>query len=104
MKIRFSERAMACLKAEQAYLGRFDKRAARATVRQIRKAAEIIGDYPQSGQAVPIVPGVRRYVSPPYVIDYTEIDGVIIVVAIRHGRQNPRVPDQNDELPDQFEI
>jgi plasmid stabilization system protein ParE len=51
-----------------------------------------------------MVPGVRRYVSPPYVIDYTEIDGVIIVVAIRHGRQNPRVPDQNDELPDQFEI
>ncbi|WP_426123462.1 hypothetical protein [Pararhizobium sp. PWRC1-1] len=46
MKVRFSERALAYLKAEQAYLGRFDKRAARATARQIRKAAEILAEHP----------------------------------------------------------
>jgi len=102
MKVRFSERALAYLKAEQTYLGRFDKRAARATARQIRKAAEILAEYPQAGQAVAIIPGVRRYVSAPYIIDYTEADGAIVVLAIRHGRQNPRVPDANDE-PDQFE-
>ncbi|WP_438749468.1 type II toxin-antitoxin system RelE/ParE family toxin [Pararhizobium sp. O133] len=103
MKVQFSERALAYLRAEQAYLGRFDKRAARALVRQIRKAAEIIGEYPQSAQAVPLLPGVRRYVTAPYVIDYAERGGVIVVVAIRHGRQNPIAPDQGDDLPDQFE-
>ncbi|WP_426123460.1 hypothetical protein [Pararhizobium sp. PWRC1-1] len=40
--------------------------------------------------------------SAPYVIDYIETGGAIVVLAIRHGRQNPRVPDANDEL-DQFE-
>ena len=103
MKIRFSERALAYLKAEQAYLGRFDKRAARATARQIRKVGEILAEHPQAGQAVAMIPGVRRYVSAPYVIDYIETGGAIVVLAIRHGRQNPRVPDANDELPDQFE-
>lgn len=103
MKVRFSARALAYLKAEQAYLGRFDKRAARATVRQIRKAADILGEHPQAGQAVAIVPGVRRYVSAPYILDYIESGGAIVILAIRHGRQNPRVPEENDELPDQFE-
>lgn len=102
MKIRFSDRALAYLKAEQAYLGRFDKRAARATARQIRKAAEILANHPQAGQAVAVIPGLRRYVSAPYVIDYMEIGGAIVVLAIRHGRQNPRIPDVNGD-PDQFE-
>ncbi|WP_428427986.1 type II toxin-antitoxin system RelE/ParE family toxin [Pararhizobium sp.] len=102
MDVRFSERALAYLKAEQAYLGRFDKRAASATARQIRKVAEILAEHPQAGQAVAIIPGVRRYVSPPYVIDYTETGGAIVILAIRHGRQNPRVPDANGDS-DQFE-
>ncbi|MBW9064181.1 type II toxin-antitoxin system RelE/ParE family toxin [Rhizobium herbae] len=103
MKVRFSDRALAYLRSEQTYLGRFDKRAARATARQIRKAAEIIGDYPHAGEAMPMIPGVRRYVSAPYILDYVETGGAIVILAIRHGRQNPRVPDQNDELPDDFE-
>lgn len=103
MKVRFSDRALAYLKAEQTYLGRFDKRAAKATAMQIRKAAELLAEHPQAGQAVAIIPGVRRYVSAPYVIDYIQTGGVVVVLAIRHGRQNPRVPDANDEFPDQFE-
>lgn len=103
MKIQFSDRALAYLKSEQAYLGRFDKRAARATVWQIRKATEIIAAYPQAGQAVPMMRGVRRYVSAPYILDYVETDTAIIIVAIRHGRQIPRLPDQSDAGPEEFE-
>ncbi|MBP1859798.1 type II toxin-antitoxin system RelE/ParE family toxin [Rhizobium herbae] len=103
MKVRFSDRALAYLRSEQAYLARFDRRAARATARQIRKAAEIIAEYPQAGQSVPMLPSVRRYVSAPYIIDYIETGGGIVVLAIRHGRQSPRVPDQDDALPDTFE-
>jgi len=50
-----------------------------------------------------MVPRVRRYVSAPYILDYVETGGAIVILAIRHGRQNPRVPDQNDELPEDFE-
>lgn len=103
MKVRFSERALAYLSAEQAYLGRFDKRAAKATARQIRKVAEVLGSHPRAGQVVSMVPGVRRYVSAPYVIDYIESGDAIVIVAIRHGRENPRVPDLTDDGFDEFE-
>ena len=92
-----SERALAYLRSEQTYLGRFDRRAARATARQIRKAAQLISDYPQAGQAIVMAPGVRRYVSAPYHIDYIERDGMIIVIAIRHGRQSPRGVSESDD-------
>lgn len=103
MKVRFSERALAYLRSEQAYLRRFDRNAARAMARQIRRASEIIGEYPQAGQAVFMAPAVRRYVSVPYVLDYVEDNGAIIVIAIRHGRQNLRAPDEDADSTDGFE-
>lgn len=104
MKVRFSERARAYLRAEQSYLACFDKRTARATALQIRKAAQLIGAHPRAGHTVAMVPGIRRYVSPPYVIDYIYNDDTVLIVAIRHGRQNPRVPDQDDNGFDEFEM
>ena len=95
MKIQLSDRALAFLKAEQAYLAKFDKRTALAVVQQLRRAVKLIGEHPHIGPAVDGVEGVRRFISAPYHGDYMESDGILIVVTIRHGRQAPRQLDTN---------
>jgi len=102
MKVVMSDRALAYLQSEQAYLAAFDKRAARAFVHQLKSAAKLIGQYPQAGVVAEPAKGVRRYVSAPYQIDYILGDDLVIIAAIRHGRQNPR--DVDDELSDGTEL
>ncbi|WP_275791054.1 type II toxin-antitoxin system RelE/ParE family toxin [Pararhizobium gei] len=88
MKLRIYDEAAAYLRAERAYLSRFDKRAASAMVQQLRQAMEMLRRFPQAGQALESVPGVRRFTVPPYIIDYEVMDGTLGVLVIRHGRQH----------------
>ena len=97
MKLRFSLSALLYMRAEQAYIARFNRLAAKAAVAQIRKAAAMLADHPGAGAELFLVPGVRRYVSAPYRIDYVTTGDTIIIVAIRHGRQREVEIEGDDE-------
>lgn len=73
-KLRISDEASAYLRAERAYIARFDKRAASAMILQLRQVMEMPRRFPQAGKALDVPQGVRRFSAPPYVIDYEVAD------------------------------
>ena len=102
MKVHFALRAILFLRSEQSYIARFNKPAARAAIASIRKAAAMLGDYPHAGALVTAVSGVRRYTAAPYHIDYIIEQDSVIIVSIRHGRQQD--PDADFDEDDDFEV
>ena len=100
-KLRISDDASAYLRAERAYLARFDKRAASAMILQLRQTMEMLRRFPLAGKALDVPPGVRRFSVPPYVIDYEVVDGILGVLVVRHARQHD--PDIATDLGDGFE-
>ena len=101
MKVRFSAHAAQYLRQEHAYLARFNKTAAKMIVHQIRQSAKMLAEYPAAGLVIAPISGVRRYVNVPYHLDYVVMDDVVLIVAIRHGRQQEATIDlDEDELED----
>jgi len=79
---------MEYVRKEKSYLARHNRHASRAITAQIKSAISLIARYPQAGPIVSPVDDVRRFVSAPYHFDYTILQDVIFIVAIRHGRQS----------------
>lgn len=100
-KLRISDEASAYLRAERAYLARFDKRAASAMILQIRHVMEMLRRFPLAGKALDVPQGVRRFSALPYVIDYEVMDGILGILIIRHARQSD--PDIVVDTDDDFE-
>lgn len=87
-KVRISTRAAAFIRSERAYLARFNKRAAAGVSRQLRQAAKTLSDYPNVGTPVMARGDVRRFVTPPYVLDYEIHPTELVILLIHHGRQD----------------
>lgn len=100
-KLRISDDASAYLRAERAYLARFDKRAASAMILQLRQAMEMLRRFPLAGHALDVPRGVRRFSAPPYVIDYEVEDAILSVLIVRHARQHD--PEIAADTDDDFE-
>jgi plasmid stabilization system protein ParE len=100
-KLRISDEASAYLKAERAYLGRFDKRAASAMILQMRHVMDMLRRFPLAGKALDVPQGVRRFSAPPYVIDYEVVDGILGILIVRHARQSD--PDIATDTTGDFE-
>ena len=100
-KLRISDEASAYLRAERAYLARFDKRAASTMILQLRQAMEMLRRFPLAGKALDVPQGVRRFSVPPYVIDYEVMDGILGILIVRHARQHE--PDIATDADDDFE-
>lgn len=84
--VRMAPRAVAWLEAEIAWLAERNPAAARAVLKRFRDAQRRLAEWP--GMARPgILPGTRRLVVDSYVLTIQRRDGVIEIVAIRHGRQ-----------------
>ena len=91
MKVRLSGSARAYLRAETAYLRQFSPRAAKAFVERIKEATSNLARFPALGRGIghlPI-PGMHRLVMGDYVIDYEPAEDEILILSIRHGRQQP---------------
>ncbi len=98
MKVRFALRALMFLRSEQSYIARFNKSAARDAIALIRKAADMLGAYPQAGAPVAALKNVRRYTATPYHLDYIVEADAVVIVAIRHGRQqDPEIEIDDDD-------
>jgi plasmid stabilization system protein ParE len=96
MKVRLSEEAAEYIEAERLYLRRFDRRAASAVTKKMRNGIALLRRFPEAGYVLETMSDVRRFAVPPYLIDYTIIDGIISVLLIRHGRQDDPVADTDD--------
>jgi plasmid stabilization system protein ParE len=88
-KVRISTRAAAFIRAEKTYLARFNKRAAANISRQFRHVARTLSDYPNVGTPVLAQGDVRRFVTPPYIVEYEIHTKELVILIIRHGRQAP---------------
>lgn len=62
-----------------------------------------LADFPGLGHpnTETVAEGVFRFVMGEYLVDYEVIDGVVIVITIRHGRQRP--PNQPLDPDDDYE-
>ncbi|WP_426236580.1 type II toxin-antitoxin system RelE/ParE family toxin [Pararhizobium sp. DWP1-1-3] len=100
-KLRISDEASAYLKAERAYLARFDKRSASAMILHLRQTMEMLRQFPLAGKALVVPQGVRRFSAAPYVIDYEVVNGSLGILIVRHARQHD--PDIAADTSDDFE-
>jgi plasmid stabilization system protein ParE len=102
-RVAFSVDARAYINAEASYLK------ARSPAAAVRFRASLSGlkrnlaDFPGLGHpnTETIAEGVFRFVMGGYLVDYEVIDGVVFVIAIRHGRQRP--PNQPLDPDDDYE-
>lgn len=102
MKVRMSDDARAYLRDEAKYLRKRSPAAARALSAAMRKARENLAHFGELGftkEGLPIR-GMRRLIIGNYLLDCEISDDVILVVAIRQGRQKP--PDM--ALDDDFDF
>jgi plasmid stabilization system protein ParE len=96
-KVRISTRAAAFIRTEKAYLARFNRRAAVNIARQFRHVARTLSDYPNVGTPVVAQGDVRRFVAPPYIIEYEIHPTELVILIIRHGRQAPDLEKDNGQ-------
>ncbi len=91
MKITLSPDARDYAISEASYLRARNPAAAIRFQNDLKRLARHIGRFPEMGAESPEmpVPGVRRLVMGSYLVDYEIKDKVIIILAIRHGRQRP---------------
>jgi plasmid stabilization system protein ParE len=85
------------------FVAKIGSGAAKALTAVMRKARENLATFGELGfakEGLPI-PGMRRLIVGNYLLDYEISDGVILVVAIRHGRQMP--PDMTSDDDFDFE-
>jgi plasmid stabilization system protein ParE len=101
-KVRISTRAAAFIRTEKDYLAQFNKRAAAGVSRQFRQVARTLSDYPNVGTPVVARGDVRRFVTPPYIIEYEIHPTELVILLIRHGRQlDPDLePDDGPDIGD----
>ncbi len=101
-KVRISARAARFIRTEKAYLAGVNKRASAGVSRQFRQAARTLSDYPNVGTPVMARGDVRRFVTPPYIIDYEIHRTEIVILLVRHGRQQTPDLEKTDgpDIPD----
>lgn len=96
-KVRISTMAADYIRSERTYLGRFSAPAARELNRKLRNARSLLSQHPEIGKVKPGSNGVRVLVIAPYLIEYeVDSEGVLILI-VRHGRQDDR-PDEDEDV------
>jgi plasmid stabilization system protein ParE len=102
MKVRFSSEARRYLSREAAYLRERSPAGATRFQGLVARARRQIESFPDSGFADSIVylMGARRIAIEEYLFDYDVADGIATIMVIRHSRNTPTVPLEDDADPD----
>lgn len=90
-KVYLSGHARDYLKRETAYLRKYSPAAAKAFVARMAEARTRKIPRYRRRHSEPACPGTRRLVVGDYILDYELGDDAVIVLSIRHGRQEPAV-------------
>lgn len=94
MKVRFSTEARRYLSREAAYLKERSPAGAARLQRLVARARRQIEAFPESGFTDSIVSlaGTRRMAIEEYLFDYDVVEGVATIMVIRHSRNTPTIP------------
>ena len=86
-EVVWSTEAIDALELIEAYIGIFDPAAGRRMAERLSSAAASLAEFPNRGRPASGQAGELPVVRP-YVIRYVVEDSTVIVVGIRHGRQD----------------
>lgn len=91
MKVRLSKTARAYLRSEVGYLRQYSARAADGFIAQIEEAMTNLARFPGIGRGVDRLPmpDMHRLVVGSYAVEYQLRGKEIVIMSIRHGRQQP---------------
>lgn len=99
MKITLSPAAREYVTREARYLKSVSPKAAQRFGEEFRQLRHSLARFPGIGKAneeLP-VPGVRRFVMEPYLVDYEIMADEIRILTVRHGRERPPAVDLDDD-------
>lgn len=99
MKVRFSSEARRYILREAAYLKARSTSGALRFQAIIERARRQLETMPDSGftQSVVALAGARRIAIEEYLFDYDTADESVMVLVIRHARNTPTLPFDDDE-------
>jgi plasmid stabilization system protein ParE len=102
MKVRFSTEARRYLSREAAYLKERSPGGAARFQGIVARARRQIETFPDSGFTDSIVSlaGARRLAVEEYLFDYDLAGGAATIMVVRHSRNTPVVPLENDIEPE----
>lgn len=98
MKVRFSSEARRYIAREGAYLRERSSVGAARFHALVARARRQVETFPESGYTESIVAmaGARRIAIEEYLFDYDLNDDVAIILVIRHSRNTPTIPIEDD--------
>lgn len=66
----------------------------------MQDARKNLAKFPDMGLGIERlpVPGSRRLIVGDYLLDYDVVDNEIIIVSVRHGQQQPLLPEIDDDF------
>ncbi|TCM54353.1 plasmid stabilization system protein ParE [Rhizobium sp. PP-F2F-G48] len=105
-QVKVSREAADFVRNEAAYLRRRNAHAAQRFSTTVRRARDILRTFDEAGSVthgLPIRGGLTLVVDA-YLFDYLREDGVVNIIAVRHGRMLQRVPDVEDDIPQDLAI
>lgn len=96
MKVRYSLRATTDIIAIADYLTERNRVAARAVEGGIRRAVELLSEFPGSGRVLTQRSNVRimPVIHYPYLIFYTATSDEVLILHVRHGARTPVKPQE----------
>ena len=95
MTVEFGRRATTQLEAIFSYIAKDNPRAAAKVVARIEEVADLLGDFPETGQPASREPRLRWIAVPrtPYLIFYTILRGrTVRIVRVIHGARQRHRP------------
>jgi toxin ParE1/3/4 len=98
MRVRFTPSARSQFLAAIAYIHRENPTAAMAFRHKAQKALSRLQKFPRSGRILPEFPDLpfREVIVAPYRFFYCAKGKVVWIVAVWHGAQLPKEPDQTE--------
>ncbi|KQS76393.1 type II toxin-antitoxin system RelE/ParE family toxin [Rhizobium sp. Leaf383] len=99
-RVRVSREAAEFVRKEAAYLRRRNLHAANGFSEVVRRAKDTLGTFEEAGNVTHglQIDGGLTLVVKAYLFDYTREEGVVNIIAVRHGRMLQATPDVEEDL------
>jgi plasmid stabilization system protein ParE len=91
------------VRKERSYLAQYSVSAAEELGRKLRNARSLLQRHPEIGKVKPGSNGVRVMTIAPYVMEYEILPDEIMILIVRHGRQDENDREILPEAPDDFD-
>jgi len=97
IRVRISTRAANYLRSEREYLSKFSEGAAAQFALHLRAARRTLSEYPEAGVQTTPSSEIRSLVFLQYVLEYERHGDEVVILLVRHGRQQRTVLTEDEE-------